>query len=166
MTCAQAVIQKVTILSPDQTVEEALDTLEKKKIRTAPVLDDDGKLLGMFGFHSLLTNLLPVSVTMDDGLQRLDFVIGAAPGVAKRLRKLKPQKLENIMDRKAVVVQPETPIWEAIRVIVKHGSPLPVVDEGSGMFVGLITEQSAIEELEKSDEELQATLKKELEEQK
>ena len=93
MSCEEAMITKVVTLDPDQTVEEALAMLTKKNIRAAPVLDDTGKLLGMFSFHHLLTSLLPVSVTMDDGLQNLDFVIGAAPGVSKRLRKLKPQKV-------------------------------------------------------------------------
>ncbi len=150
MSCEQAMIAKVVALDPDHTVEEAMEILNKKAIRAAPVLDADGKLLGMFGFHHMLANLLPVSVTMDDGLQNLDFVIGAAPGVSKRLRRLKPQKVADIMDRKAAVLHPQTPIWEGIRLLVRYGSPLPVINEEDGIFLGLMTEQSAVEELERS----------------
>lgn len=162
MPCEEAMITKVITLDPDQTVEEALATLEKKNIRAAPVLDGSGKLLGMFSFHHLLTNLLPVSVTMDDGLQNLDFVIGAAPGVSKRLRKLKPQKIGEIMDRKVIVLHPHTPIWEGIRLLVKYGSPLPVISEEDGRFLGILTEQSAVHELEKSIDVLEEEVRREL----
>jgi len=155
MRCEDALIMKVTSLSPDQTVEEAMDILKTKNIRGAPVLDEESRLLGMFSFAQLLTTLLPVSVTMDDGVQNLDFVIGAAPGVSKRLRKLKPQRVSDIMDTKAIVLHPQTPIWEGIRLLVKYGSPLPVIEEETGRFLGLMTEQSAILELEKSIDELQ-----------
>lgn len=162
MSCEEAMITKVVSLGPDQTVEEALAILKKNNIRAAPVLGGDGRLMGLFSFHHLLTNLLPVSVTMDDGLQNLDFVIGAAPGVSKRLRKLKPQKVGDIMDRKVIVLHPHTPIWEGIRLLVKYGSPLPVINEEDGVFLGIVTEQSAVQELEKSIEDLQKEVRREL----
>lgn len=149
MSCEGAMITKVVSLTPDQTVEEATALLKKKVIRAAPVLDGEGRLLGMFSFRYILSNLLPVSVTMDDGLQNLDFVIGAAPGIAKRLRRLKPQTVGEVLDRKTVVLSPHVPIWEAIRLLVRYGSPLPVID-ADGVFLGLVTEQSAIEEMERS----------------
>ncbi|MEC9236750.1 MAG: hypothetical protein VX803_10945, partial [Pseudomonadota bacterium] len=58
---------------------------------------------------------------------------------------------------------PDTPTWEATRLIVKYGSPLPVLEENTGKFVGLISEQSlfselleVLEDVEKEEAEEQA----------
>ncbi len=137
-------ITKVISVTPDDTVEHALSVLEKKNIRYAPVLDKEGGLLGMFSLHHLLTNLLPVSVNIEGGLQNIDFVIGAAPGMAKRLAGLMTRKVEDVMDRKPHTLKESTPGMEVIRLLVRHGSPLAVVEEESGKLIGLVSEQNAI----------------------
>ncbi len=147
MPCKDAMVTKVVTVGPDQSVEEVMDILSKNNIRHVPVVDKNKALVGMFGAHLLLKNLLPVSVAMEDGLQHLDFVIGAAPGMAMRLRKLMPVRVEQVMERNVVVVQPETPTWEALRLLYKYATPLPVVNEQDGRMLGLISEQSAIAEL-------------------
>lgn len=152
-------ITDVISVPPDTEVEDAMALLKKHNIRALPVLDQNKKFLGMFGSRYVLAGLLPVSVRMDDGLQGLDFVVGAAPGIGKRLRKLKPQKVETVMDRNIVVTYPDTPLLEVIRLLVQYGSPLPVVDEDTGIFIGIVTEQSAIVELEKPDDELEKHMK-------
>jgi len=162
MACKHAIISEVTSFKPGMKIAEAMESLEEHHIRTAPVIDENGKLLGMFGYHTLLMGLLPVSVTMEDGLQRLDFVIGAAPTIARKLKKIKDKTIETAMDEKPYVVHPLMPIWEAIRILVKHGSPIPVVEEKTGTFIGLITEQSALAEMEKSEEELEGQIEEEL----
>lgn len=151
MPCIDAMIDKVVSLTPDQTVEEAMALLEEKKIRTAPVLDKDDILLGMFGFESLLKEMLPVSARMPEGLERLDFVRGAKPDIARRLRSLKTQTIDNAMNREPVVLRPELSVWEGIRKLAKHGSPLPVVEKATNKFMGIVTEQSAIAELERDE---------------
>jgi len=147
MPCNTAMITDVITISPEMSVGDAMQILEEKRIRTAPVVDDQNVLLGVFSTQHLMNSLLPVSVTMEDGLQRLNFVIGASPGVAKRLKKMMPKKVKDVMDEDVVVVGPETQIWESIRLMVKYGSPIPVVDEKTGVLKGLMSEQAAIEEM-------------------
>lgn len=166
MPCRDAMITDVVCLEPGQTVEKAMAILEKHSIRVGPVLDEDKKLLGFFGFKEVLLNLLPVAVTMNDGLERLDFVIGAAPGVGQRLRKLKPQKVELVMDRKLTVAHPHMPMWEVLRLLVKYGSPIAVVEEDTNVFLGIVTEQSALANLEKTGSELEKEVKHSLKDKK
>lgn len=154
MSCKDAMISTVVTVSPEITVAEALDILRKNSIRVVPVVEDGNVLVGMFGSRDILQELLPVSVTMEDGLERIDFVIGASPGVAKRLVAIKHEKVAVIMRRDQVKVEPETSLWEGTRLLVKHGSPLPVVDPETGKLLGIISEQSAIEGLERSLEDL------------
>lgn len=156
MPSENAIIQDVMTVRPFMVVEEALEYLEDRNVRAMPVVDDQNRLIGVFSLSLLLKSLLPVSVTMEDGLQQLDFVIGAGPGVAKRMRKVKKQKVEEVMAKENImVVHPATPIWEAIRMIAKYGSPLPVVEEDTGVLNGIISEQSALNDLHRILEELE-----------
>lgn len=149
MPCSSAMITQVVTIEPDETVADAMILFDKHSIRSLPVIGENNELLGVFSSHQLLKGLLPVSVTMEEGLRRLDFVIGTAPGVAKRLDRLKNNKISDHMARDVVVLAPSTQTWETIRLLVKHGSPLPVIDEDTGKFLGLMSEQAAIRELER-----------------
>ncbi len=155
MPCENAMITEVVTATADMTVEEVIKLMHDHNIRMVPVLEKDGTLMGVFGNRHLMKNLLPVSVTMEDGLQRLDFIAGATPGVAKRLRKLKPQKVGTLVEKEIMVVRPDTSTWEGVRLIAKYGMPLPVVEKNSGKFLGIISEQSLIDELQRIIEELE-----------
>ena len=155
MPCETAIIEQVYTVTPEMNVEDALAYIHEKNVRALPVINSEGKLVGMFSLEALLKSLLPVSVTMEEGLQKLGFVVGAGPGIAKRLKKTKLQKVEDVMQQDVIVVHPTTVLWEVIRLMVKYGSPIPVVEE-DGKLLGIISEQSAMTDLEKILEELEA----------
>jgi CBS domain-containing protein len=154
----------VTTVTPDKTVEDALAIFKEKSIRNIPVVDAEGKFLGLFGLKEVLFNLLPKAVTMEDGLANLDFVVDAAPGIAKRLRKLDFVPVSELMNKSPNVVYTDTSTIEALRIIALHGSPVPVVDEESGSFKGIISRKtllsdltSLLEEIEKEKEKAERT---------
>lgn len=154
--CSNAMIENVLTVSPETTVEDALEIFKKHDIRSVPVVDSGGNLAGLFGFRHVLMGLLPASATMDDGLRRLDFVIGAAPGIAKRLKKLKSKPVSDVMDPNPMVLYRHTATWEALRVMALHGSPISIVEEKDGKFVGMISRQSLIKEIEHLMEVMEA----------
>ncbi|MCL4677585.1 MAG: CBS domain-containing protein [Alphaproteobacteria bacterium] len=146
MPCYAAIEKKLVKLAPDQNVESAIALLKKSKVNSAPVVDEQGKLLGLFSFKGLMRNLIPVSVAMTDGI-KVDIKVGAAPGVAKRLGRVKPLKVTEVMDRKVLSVGPEEPLWEGVSLLTNHGGPLAVVDEHNKLL-GMITYTSMLAELE------------------
>ena len=146
--CRDAMIKEVLTLKPDNTVAEAMEIYKKQNIRSLPVVDDEGNLVGLMGLRHVLVNLLPKSVTMEDGVQRLDYLMGAAPGIAKRLRKTLPLKVEEVMDTNPMVLEADTSTSEAVRVMALHGSPLSDVEPESGKFLGMISRQTLLGELE------------------
>lgn len=152
MPCHAAMISKLITVTLDQSVEEVMKVLKKNKIDAVPVVDDEGKLEGVFGVHILLKNLLPVSVNVGEGLQ-IDMKVSAAPGVAKRLKKVKPLPVADLMERKMNILSPGAPLWEGLNLILAHGSPVLVVEEKTGKLKGMITEQSLIDELERVQDE-------------
>jgi predicted transcriptional regulator len=87
--CIDAIIKEPICLTPDKTVREALDIFQKQNIRSLPVLDSEGRYIGIFGLRHILMGLLPMAVQIKDGLDNLDFIEGTSPGISKRLKKLK-----------------------------------------------------------------------------
>lgn len=151
MPCHAAIAEKFLTVSPDMEVEKALKELKKKKLDEAAVVNEDGVVEGIFSLPVVMKNLLPVSVAMSDGIQ-LDVTVRAAPGIAKRLRKVYPLTVEQLMERKFNAVLPETPIWEAVHHLVNAGSALVVIEGENRKFLGMITAQSAMEELKRLQE--------------
>ncbi|MCD8566450.1 MAG: CBS domain-containing protein [Alphaproteobacteria bacterium] len=147
MPCAAATVQNVPVLQAGQEIGDVLKLFKKHRMEHFPVVDEDGVLLGYLSQHIILKNLIPVSFTIPGGGSAV--TIGAAPGIAKRLKKIKPLKVEDLMERKFQSIYPETPIWEGVYMLVEHGSPLMVVEEKTGRFIGLINRFSALEELER-----------------
>ena len=60
--CSDAMIKNILTVTPDQTVNEVLEIFEKNDIRSVPVVDQDGKLMGLFGLKHILLGLLHISL--------------------------------------------------------------------------------------------------------
>ena len=121
---------------------------------SVPIVDAAGKLVGQFNFDVVLSNLLPGPITVEahglmDANLRLDYLVDAEDHVARRLGELLPVKLTEVMDQEVHVVHPDTPLWEGIRQLFQHGSPIAVVDEETGKLLGLLSVQSVMGELAK-----------------
>lgn len=147
MPCHSAVLKKNLTVSENDTVEDVLAAIQKDGVPAAVVLDDKDHFVGLFSMKILLKNLIPVSVAMSDGVE-IDIKLTAAPGVAKRLSNVKVLPVLELMDRKPVSVAPDSPIWEGVSALTRHGNPLCVVDD-QGKFHGLITYESLLNDLEK-----------------
>lgn len=113
----------VITVTPDMPIVEALNFLRKEKIRRAPVIKN-GKLVGIISETDLL-NASPSSAT-SLSIWEVNYLI------SKIL-------VEEVMTKKVITVEEDTPIEEAARVMAdnKFGA-LPVVRDGQ--IVGIITE--------------------------
>jgi CBS domain-containing protein len=149
-------IEKTLTLTPDQTVGEALRMFKEHNIRNVPVIDANGKFLGLFGLKEVLKNILPAAVDMGKGLTNMEFIVGGAGNVAKKLKKSHDLKVGDTLKKEAGVIHPDSTTWEALRVMVKHGSPVPVVEEKTFKFVGLISRQSLLTELERMSDDIES----------
>lgn len=141
-----AMTDKFLSVTPDDGVEATLKAMKKANVDFVPVVDDKGAAVGVFSLDIALENLLPVSVAMAGGLQ-LDIQIGAAPGIAKRLKKILPLKVGDLMSRRFIAVTPETPLWEGVNQLIQNRAPIVVVEPKTGKVLGVITNQSALDEL-------------------
>ncbi len=146
--CLDASVKEVISLKPDTTVQEAMEIFKEQNVRSIPVIDKENIFLGMFSLRRVLLKLLPRSVTMEDGLENLDFVRGAAPNISKRLKELYPLAVSEVMDTKVTTLEPNTALWEAARVMALYGSPIVLANKETREFEGLISRQTLLEEFD------------------
>ena len=145
-------ITNVCTVSCDETVETALRLIDEKQIRAIPVVDANNVFKGMFSAHEIIKSLVPSYLT--DGIGSLDFATGASSFLSSRMKKMYPSRVgDHVTADETIKIVPQTTTWEALRMLTKYGSPLPIVDEATGELKGLISEQSALESLLRVEDE-------------
>ncbi|MGH2570094.1 MAG: CBS domain-containing protein [bacterium] len=122
--------QPVLTTEADIPVVLAYRKMRENEIRRLPVLDDDGRLVGILSERDALTVLMP-------------HEIDAAPVPPEAMN---PTLVRDAMTRTVFVVSPEADVVEAVRIMHdRKVSGLPVVT--NGRCVGMITVQDLLEVL-------------------
>ena len=130
-------------LKPDNTIREAVNLLKVARrgeecvgLKGLPVLDKDGKLVGMLSMGDILKAVYPsYMLLMDLG----DFTWdGMVESMAKQLDW---KKVETLMTKHVITVREDNPLMECVDHMVKNNvKRLPVVDS-NGKVVGMIYEK-------------------------
>ena len=112
---------------PDTPIDDALKLMRESKVRRLPVLDKEGKLVGIITEKDLL--YVSPSPATSLSIHELHYLISKI-------------KVQDVMARDVITATEYTPLEEAARVMAdnKIGS-LPVMRDGK--LVGIITETDA-----------------------
>lgn len=130
----------VVTVTPDTTVEEAVALLAERGISGAPVVDDDGRLLGLLDDSDLI-----VSEARLHGPTVIE-ILGAyfpLPGERHRfdeeVRHALGTTVQEVMDDDPSWVGPDATVEDVATLIVhRHLSRVPVVDD-ERRVVGIVT---------------------------
>jgi CBS domain-containing protein len=127
-------------VSPDTSVEDVVATLREHELPGVPVMDGDGRCVGIVTEADLV---LPD----DQGDLHLPHYINLFGGTVfleplgrfeQRLRKAFASNAADMMTSEPDTVAPDTSVQEAARLIHRSGhNRLPVVDDGR--LVGVVT---------------------------
>lgn len=129
---------------PQTPLSEAIKILAEKRISGLPVIDDNGKLVGVISETDLMwqeTGVEPPPYVMF-----LDSVIYLEnpKRYEKEIHKALGQTVEEAMTTKPITIKPEQSLREAARLMhEKHIRRLPVVNAESKV-VGIITQGDII----------------------
>lgn len=125
---------------PDTPVEEVVAVLRQHELPGVPVVDDDGRLVGIVTERDLV---LPD----DEGDLHIPHYVNLFGGTVfleplgrfeKRLRKAFASNAADMMSSDPDTVAPDTSVRDAARLIHESGhNRLPVVDDGR--LVGVVT---------------------------
>ena len=136
----EVMTREVVTLHTDTTVEEAVRLLSEHEISGAPVVDDDGRLVGLLDDSDLL--LSEARLHAPTTIELLGAYI-TFPGESRRyeeqLRQALAQTVGDAMDDRPDVVEADATVETVATIMVDKGvSRVPVIDEGRKV-IGIVT---------------------------
>ena len=141
MKISEIMTKNVRTLLPDTTVTDALKALLSQKISGLPVVDNSGRLVGMFTEKDVLKNILPSYVS-----QVGKFAYENSPKtVTNKVAKLSELKVSELMRKEVVEALEDTPAYEVARVMLTQNvRRVPIVDKDKKM-VGIVSRSDVLE---------------------
>jgi CBS domain-containing protein len=129
----------VVTLRPDDTVEHAADVLAAKNVGSLPVVDDDGKLLGVLRDDDLIASEARVHVPTFINFLGLGM---AFPGEMKHLehelKKIAGATVREVMQGDAPTVAPDSTLEDVATIMHDRGvNSVPALD-ADGQVVGIV----------------------------
>jgi CBS domain-containing protein len=131
---------------PETHVTEAAMILLEKHINGLPVVDDEGRLVGIICQSDLVAQQMRMPVpsvfNLLDGL----IPIGSPATLEREVRKIAAIKVSEAMSSNPVTVAPETSLEEIATLMVnKNFHSLPVLE--AGKLVGIIGKEDVLRTL-------------------
>lgn len=142
MSCQEIITQPPAVLTKNDTVCDAVVTLRQLHVAALPVVDAKGHFVGVFGLREVIALLLPRAVRLGDDLDALRFLAESLDELKARLGSLGKDPVGKHMAPHRSV-RAETPLVEALLLLYRGDSYLPVVD-GAGKLVGVVTAAQAL----------------------
>lgn len=126
--------RNITTLSSDMSVMEAAKKLSELEISGLPVVDSDGRLVGMFTEKDILKAILPSYVEKVG-----KFIYEENPkGTKKKLEGLCGIKVKDLMREEVVTITEEADCYEAAHVMLtQKARRVPVIDR-ENKVIGIV----------------------------
>jgi CBS domain-containing protein len=143
---------RVVWVTKDAPYKEVAARLRENGVSAFPVLDDEGKVIGVVSEADLLTK-----EALDGGY---DGMPGMITGLLRRKEQGKARGITaaDLMTHPAVTISPDAAVENAARLMYKSTiERLPVVD-ADGRLTGIITRADVLSVFDRSDDELRAEI--------
>lgn len=140
MKVREIMSKDVISIKPDDNVKEALNLLFKRQISGLPVIDNQGRLVGMFTEKDVLGNVLPSYI------ERVGrFVYEENPkSIKKKFEGLENLSVFGIMRKDVVTVDEDTSLCEVARLMLTQKvRRIPVLDKAKKV-VGIVAREDIL----------------------
>jgi len=141
MHARDVMVSPVITVKSSATVKEVAELLLKKRISAAPVVDDQGKLVGIVSEGDLLHRA-------EAGTERhrswwLQGLLGDDVLAAEFIR-AHARKVSDIMTKRVITASPETPLHELAGLMEKNAiKRVPILE--NGQLVGVVSRANLIQ---------------------
>ena len=139
MTAAFIMDPNPTVLKPTDTIRTAAGYIMKHRYRNLPVVDDEGRYLGVFGVNCLLRLVLPKAAIMEQGLTDVSFVQDTLADLHDRMQEVENEPISVCMGAEIATVPPDEPLVETLLLLYRTRNSVPVVDPETGKLLGMIS---------------------------
>jgi CBS domain-containing protein len=152
MTVTSIMTRALTRLRPDDTVRQGLRLMHEKRVRTIPVIDDDGGFVGLFGIRQVVHLLLPKVARMKDGLTDLSFMPDDEDELHARIEAVDDEPVSAYLEPASalLICEPSTPLPEVLELLhqsFNSSLPVLVVDNESRKLVGMVSGWDILEKI-------------------
>jgi CBS domain-containing protein len=131
-------------VSPETTLDEVIQVIDRDDIQRVAVVDGEGKLLGLISDRDLLSYFKPEHEDIWNLLAKVKHYFKQNAGGEEVRRRLAETRADTVMNTKLIKVHEEMLIEEAIALMIDNGlKRLPVVD-ADDRFKGLISRDSLL----------------------
>ncbi len=121
-------------VQPDDTLRDAVDKMDLYQVSGLPVVDDEGRLVGVITEHDIIRELLPhPGESESDEQYRAEW-----QDLATRAARVRNMPVKQAMTSKVISVDENTDVLEAAGIMLQHKvKRLPVT--ANGKLVGIIS---------------------------
>ncbi len=146
----EIMIRNVVTFRPDDELFKVSKTFSEHGISGAPVVDENGKVVGIISEHDIIKlgekhpNMMAplrhhLPLTLDLAVDDYDL-----KNVVEAVKEIRNKKVENVMTKKVFTASPKTGLGEIARIMNKHEiNRVPVVDENKKLL-GLVTRDDVV----------------------
>ena len=139
MTCADIMTRNPYCVREEDTIGDAARQIVARNYINLPVVDGDGRFVGLFGIYDLLALLVPRVAVIGNLLPNLRFLSDDDSELHRKFLGLKDNPVRRAVNREAARVYADTPLIEAIRLFCRNHMTIPVLERGSDRLVGMIS---------------------------
>ena len=139
MTARSVMNPNPAVLRCTDKISLAADHIMAQRCRRLPVIDEEGRYVGVFSINCLLRLVLPKAVVMEHGLETASFMKTTLSDLHRRFNEVKDEPVTLCMGDDARTVAPDTPLVETLRILYGHMGSLPVVDPDDGRLLGVVS---------------------------
>ncbi|ACV25202.1 CBS domain-containing protein [Methanocaldococcus fervens] len=148
------VMKKPIVVYEDDDLEDVIKIFRENKISGAPVLNKDGKLVGIISESDIIKTIVThdedLNLILPSPLDLIELPLKTALKIEEFMEDLKKAlktKVKDMMTKKVIVAKPDMTVNDAAKLMVEHNiKRLPVVDD-EGNLIGIVTRGDLIEAL-------------------
>lgn len=149
--CSAIMHSPPTRLYLDSTVHEAIELLLDHHMYNVPVVDRNEIFVGEISVRRLIGLLLPVSLSMEQGLKNTSFMRESLADIKHRLAAVSGNPIAPYIATDITVVYPDSPLIDALMLLYHKYIRIPVVSRPDGRLVGAISLITLLRSLEELD---------------
>jgi CBS domain-containing protein len=154
MKARDVMVSPVITVKPFASVREVAQTFLEKGISAVPVVDEQGKVVGIVSEGDLLHR-------QEAGTERrrsswLELLVGTET-LASEFVRAHAQKVADVMTRDVITAAPDTPLHEIASILEKRGiKRVPIVS--NGQLVGIVSRANLIQAVAAARKQLEVPL--------
>jgi CBS domain-containing protein len=141
--CRSIMSEPPATLKPTDTVRFALETMVRLQVPALPVVDATGRYLGMLPRSRLIGLAMPRVLSHEDEkhplghLLQVGFIQDTLGDLQGRLDAVANDPVSQHLDNEVPVLEPDTPLMNAMLFLYRQRNILPVVE--GGRLLGIVS---------------------------